>query len=239
MTWLIVAVVVVVLILIVAFALSRRRKQERTGELRERFGPEYDRTVEREGKRGKAEDDLERRADERDKFEIRELDPAARDRFAHRWDESQHLFVDDPAAAIQQADGLVHEVMRERGYPADDFERNADDLSVDQPHLVEHYRGAHGVAGRARREDVSTEDQRQAMVHFRGLFDELLGTSRSSAHGAAERGAVPADAGRGEQDREGVRREAPIAERDPGVDPERPDPGQGHGDEPRGTQLPR
>lgn len=238
MTWPIVAVVVVVLILIVLFVLSRRRKQQRTGQLRERFGPEYDRTVEREGKRKQAEEDLERRAEERDKVEVRELDPAARDRFAHRWDEAQHLFVDDPAAAIQQADVLVHEVMRERGYPADDFERNADDLSVDQPHLVENYRGAHGVAGRARREEVSTEDQRQAMVHFRGLFDELLGTSRSAAHGATERSAVPAGAQR-DEDREGVRREAPLTERDPGMDPERPGPDDGPGDQPRGTELPR
>src|SRR5690242_12971115 len=126
MTWLIVAIVVIVLIAIAFAVMNRKRKQQRTAELRDRFGPEYDRTVEREGKQRHAEKDLERRAEERDELQIRELDPGDRDRFAHRWDEAQHLFVDDPAASIRQADVLVVEVMRARGYPTDDFESRAD-----------------------------------------------------------------------------------------------------------------
>src|SRR6478672_11684222 len=134
MTWLIVAIVVIVLIAIAFAVMNRKRKQERTATLRDRFGPEYDRTVEREGKQGRAEKDLERRADERDELQIRDLEPADRERFAHRWDEAQHLFVDDPATAIRQADVLVVEVMRALGYPTDDFDSRADHISVDHPH---------------------------------------------------------------------------------------------------------
>jgi hypothetical protein len=195
MTWLIVAIIVIVLIAIAFAVMSRRRKQQRTATLRERFGPEYDRTLEREGKQGRAEKDLARRADERDELQIRELEPADRDRFAHRWDEAQHLFVDDPREAISQADTLVVEVMRARGYPTHDFEARADHVSVDHPELVENFRGAHGIAERSGREGVSTEDQRRAMVHFRGLFDELLGTHRASGHGAADRAAHAATEG--------------------------------------------
>ena len=227
MTWPIVAVVVVVLILIVLFVLSRRRKQQRTGQLRERFGPEYDRTVEREGKRKRAEEDLERRAEERDKVEIRELDPAARERFAHRWDEAQHLFVDDPAAAIQQADVLVHEVMRDARLPG----RR---LRAQRRRPVGRSAPSRGALPRRPRRRPAAPGARRSRPRTSarpwctsaGLFDELLGTSRSAAHGATERSAVPAGAQR-DEDREGVRREAPLTERDPGMDPERPGPDDG------------
>jgi hypothetical protein len=178
-TWLIVVIVVVVLLLIAAAALAamrRKRQEQRSAQLRDRFGPEYDRTLERGDGRKSAEEDLERRAEQHDRLQLRPLAPAARERFTGRWNDAQNRFVDDPELAIGEADTLVREVMRERGYPVDDFERREEDLSVDHPHLVENFRGASSIAQRSRRERVSTEDQRQAMVHFRSLFDELLVT---------------------------------------------------------------
>ena len=115
-------------------------------------------------------------AQRRDQFEIRDLEPAARDRYAERWRAAQRRFVDQPGPAVGEADALVMEVMRDRGYPvADEFDQRAADISVDHPEVVEHYRAAHGISGRATAGEASTEDLRQAMVHFRELFVELLG----------------------------------------------------------------
>ena len=115
-------------------------------------------------------------AQRHDQFEIRDLEPAARDRYAERWRGAQRRFVDQPGPAVGEADALVMEVMRDRGYPvADEFDQRAADISVDHPEVVEHYRAAHGISGRATAGEASTEDLRQAMVHFRELFVELLG----------------------------------------------------------------
>jgi hypothetical protein len=175
--WL-VAVIIVVVVAVVVFAvlamLKRRKDAERSARLRDRFGPEYDRTLDRSDSEKEAEQDLQRRAEQRERLDIRPLSPESRERYSGRWDRSQALFVDDPTAAIGDADRLVREVMEERGYPVDDFDRRADDISVDHPHLVEHFRGAASISHRSRRESISTEDQRQAMVHYRRLFEELL-----------------------------------------------------------------
>jgi hypothetical protein len=175
MVWIIVAIVVIVAAVALAYMAMQRR---RSGQLQQRFGPEYDRTVEeRGGDRREAESELQERFARRKEFEIRELDPAARREYAARWKQAQAHFVDQPAAAIAEADALVMEVMRDRGYPvADDFEQRAADVSVDHPEVVEHYRAAHGISARATRGDAATEDLRQAMVHFRALFAELLGS---------------------------------------------------------------
>jgi hypothetical protein len=183
----IIVVVVIVAVVAVLATLKRRKDAERSARLRDRFGPEYDRTLDRSGSEKEAERDLERRADQRERLDIRPLSPESRQRYSERWDRSQALFVDDPTAAIGDADRLVREVMGERGYPVDDFDRRADDISVDHPHLVEHFRGASSIAHRSRRESISTEDQRQAMVHYRRLFEELL----VAEHPAQTGGAAP------------------------------------------------
>jgi hypothetical protein len=169
--WIVIAAAAVVVVLLaVWWAASRKR---RTDHLREGFGPEYDRTLEEAGSRRKAESELSEREQRREELDIRPLAPGTRDRFADRWSTVQERFVDDPRAALEEAHALVVEVMQERGYPTDDFEQRAADVSVDHPHVVENYRSAHAIT---ERNDADTEDQRQAMVHYRALFDELLET---------------------------------------------------------------
>jgi hypothetical protein len=169
-------ILVIVLIAVVVAALLLMR-QRRSQQLQEGFGPEYDRTVEeRGGDQRAAEAELRERRQRREEFEVRDLDPDARDRYVERWRGAQRRFVDEPGPAVGEADALVIEVMRDRGYPvADEFEQRAADVSVDHPKVVEHYRAAHGISTRATAGDASTEDLRQAMVHFRALFAELLG----------------------------------------------------------------
>jgi FtsZ-interacting cell division protein ZipA len=171
--------IVLIAVIVAALLYSRQRRSQ---QLQEGFGPEYERTVEeRGGDRREAEAELRERRDRRDQFEIRELEPAARDRYADRWRDAQRRFVDEPAPAVGEADALVMEVMRDRGYPvADEFDQRAADVSVDHPEVVEHYRAAHDISGRATAGEASTEDLRQAMVHFRALFVELLGTDETT-----------------------------------------------------------
>lgn len=165
-------VVVLLLIAAAAYAASQRKKRE---HLRERFGPEYERTVERSDSTREAERDLAEREQFRDQLRLRELSPAERDRYCQQWDSVQSSFVDRPEAAVREADTLVGQVMRDRGYPVDDFETQADLVSVDHPEIVSHYRRAHEVAVRNDRDGTTTEDRREAFVHFRALFDNLLG----------------------------------------------------------------
>jgi hypothetical protein len=168
--WIVIAAAAVAVVLLVIWSVSRRR---RTSHLREGFGPEYDRTVDEAGSRRKAESDLSDREKRREELDIRPLAPGTRDRFADRWRTVQERFVDDPGGALNEAHVLVVEVMRERGYPTDDFEQRAADVSVDHPHVVENYRSAYAISERS---DADTEEQRKAMVHYRALFDELLET---------------------------------------------------------------
>ena len=164
--WALVALgAVIVVALVVWQALNARR----TRTLQNRFGPEYDRTLERAEDKREGEADLAARVKRRDELDIRPLPPAARERYAEEWRRVQSRFVDDPPGAVQEADALIQAVMRERGYPVDDFEQRAADVSVDHPHVVENYRAGHALAGSG-----DTEQQRQAMVHYRALFDELL-----------------------------------------------------------------
>jgi hypothetical protein len=171
-TLLIALVVAIASVALISFFLVRKRRSE---QLRERFGPEYDRVVKKEGEVRRAENLLEIRAKRREKFELRPLPEASRADFADRWLTVQSQFVDDPKGSVSSGDQLVNELMSVRGYPMADFEQRAADISVDHPVVVENYRVAHEIALRHSRGEASTEDMRKAMVHYRSLFEELLG----------------------------------------------------------------
>jgi hypothetical protein len=168
---------VVILIVVIAAAavlVFYAWRTERSKRLRSRFGPEYDHAVREYGTCAQAERSLEQRQERVEHIRIRRLSELERDQFAEQWRLVQSTFVDDPAQSIHRADGLVCEVMKLRGYPMAEFDRRAEDLSVDYPRVVRNYRSAHDIAMRTDRNEVSTEDLRQALVYYRDLFDELL-----------------------------------------------------------------
>ena len=183
--WIVVAIAVVALLIVAAAILSSRRR--RSAHLKDRFGSEYDRTVEAKGDRSKAEADLAEREKRVEKLDIRPLETTERRDFIDRWTEVQARFVDDPARAVAFADALLGDVMKARGYPVSDFEQRAGDISVDHPVVVEHYHKAHDIAVRHGRGEASTEDLRQAMIHYRALFDNLVGAQASAASPPRER----------------------------------------------------
>jgi len=190
--WVIVAVAVAVAVVVVAsvFVMIRNRRSDR---LRGRFGPEYERTVRESGNIRKAEATLEARAARVERFHIRPLMPDDAKRFADEWRKVQAQFVDDPGNAVTQADRLVGEVMTARGYPVGDFEQRVQDISVDHPNVVMNYRAAREIAEQHQRRAASTEDLRQAMVHYRALFAELLEEAPARVERDIER---PVGAGR-------------------------------------------
>ena len=168
---LVIAVVAIVaVVVIVAAVMAQRRK----ANLRQRFGPEYDRAVKERGSERAAQAALAEREARVSKFQIREIGEPERLQYAERWRAVQSRFVDDPKAAVTEADESVAALMGARGYPVADFEQRAADLSVDHPHVVENYRKGHAIALRHREGKASTEDLRQAMIHYRSLFEELL-----------------------------------------------------------------
>jgi len=148
--------------------------KRRTGKLKEAFGPEYERSKMEAGSRRKAESELAARQTRREALDIRPLSPEARARYSASWQQVQSGFVDEPGAAVTEADRLVSAVMRDRGYPMDDFDQRSADISVDLPHVVDNYRAAHAISMANDHGKASTEDLRQAVVHYRSLFDELL-----------------------------------------------------------------
>jgi hypothetical protein len=164
--WVLVAVGAAIVIALVVWQGLRAR---RTHALQQRFGPEYDRTLDRADDRSEAEAELEGRARRRDELDVQPLSHAARERYLAEWRRVQARFVDDPAGAVSQSDALIQSVMLERGYPVEDFDQRAADVSVDHPNVIENYRAGHRLAGSS-----DTEDQRQAMVHHRALFEELV-----------------------------------------------------------------
>lgn len=169
--WIVIAVVAL-LVVVIGFAAWRARAR-RSG-LEGRFGDEYNRTVESAESRRSAERDLRAREAEHDELELKPLSETARVRYAEEWRALQERFVDRPRASVIDADDLVTQVMDERGYPVDDFDTKSRLVSVDQPAVVENYRQGHAIALKARGEDASTEELRQAVVSYRALFDELL-----------------------------------------------------------------
>jgi len=173
-TW-ILAVIAVAAVVIIVLVIAGAVRARRRAALKRRFGPEYDRTIEEAGSRRKGERRLDERAERREQFETRELSPEVRQRYSAAWRDTQARFVDAPADAVQEADVLVTRLMRDCGYPVEGFDDRSDFVSVDHPHLAEDYRGAHRIAVAETEGKVSTEDRRQAMVHFRSLFSALLG----------------------------------------------------------------
>ena len=174
--WILIAVAVAVVLAIVAYGAWR---QSRTRSLKSTFGPEYERATTAADTRSEAEAELIERKKRREELEIRALSPAARDRYLQRWEAVQARFVDDPEGAVGEADNLIQQVMRERGYPVEDFDQRAADLSVDHPNVVEHYREGHAIAtSDGEPGDARTEELRQAMHHYRALFDDVLVAER-------------------------------------------------------------
>jgi len=170
----VVIVLAVALIAAIGVAVWLYMQKRRTETLRSDFGPEYDRALHEHRDQREAERELEHRRERVEHLNIQPLPAAERDRFADQWQSVQAQFVDDPNGATRAADELVGRVMETRGYPVGDFEQRAADVSVNHPRVVEHYRAAHAIALRDARGGVETEDLRQAMVHYRALFEDLL-----------------------------------------------------------------
>jgi FtsZ-interacting cell division protein ZipA len=169
--WIVIGVVVAIVVLGVLFSALRTR---RSRSLQDQFGREYDRTVDKAGGRREAERELAERQKRHDELELKPLPPEARERYLQQWQQTQSRFVDDPTGAVSEADDLVNRVMRDRGYPVDDFEQRAADISVEHPELVERYRTANGIARASEQGTASTEDLRHSVRHYRALFVELL-----------------------------------------------------------------
>jgi hypothetical protein len=176
--WIIVAIAIVIIAALILMAIFDR---QRTTRLRRQFGDEYDRTVRAKESRRSAEAELRGRERQRAEFQIMPLPEQARARFAAEWRDIQQRFVDEPSNAVVAADGLVYRVMGARGYPMEDFEAQANLVSVDHPRVVENYRHAHNVYDRARSHRATTEDLRAALLHYRALFDELLQANDGAA----------------------------------------------------------
>jgi len=168
----ILAIIIVVAAAFIVMAAKRRR-------LKERFGPEYDRVVADQQSQRKAEAELASRERRVRNLDIRPLSSAGRTEYSARWDSIQERFVDDPASAVTQAQQLVTAVLRDRGYPTEGFEQILADLSVEHARNLEHYRAAHALSDASTKGQASTEDMRQAMIHYRALFSDLLGAPTS------------------------------------------------------------
>jgi hypothetical protein len=175
-TGILIAVVVLVIAALAAafWFISSQKKSQR---LEERFGPEYERLVSDRGNKREAERTLQERQKRVEKLRLKELDADTRRHYMEQWRLVQEHFVDDPQKAVSEVDNLVEEVMDKRGYPVNDFEQQAADLSVDHPNVVTNYRSAHAIVVAHEREGVSTEDLRQAMIHYRELFNDLVEAS--------------------------------------------------------------
>ena len=170
-------VVVAAVATVVLIMMSRQRaKSRQTAALREGFGPEYEKAVEEQGRSG-AEEDLLRRQQRADLFQVRTLSAVEVDHYSERWTAVEAQFVSDPGTALAAAGELVAEVMRARGYPAAEFEQGAEALSVDHPRAVQHYRAAHEATRRNQRNALSTEELRAAMEDYEVVFGELIGRS--------------------------------------------------------------
>ncbi len=175
-----ISIAVIITIVAICLALYTWRQKRRTQRLRDQFGPEYRAALEREGDRKKAERELENRQKRVEALDIHALPEEERSRFIENWRATQARFVDNPAAAVDEADRLVNQVMQACGYPMGDFEKRAADISVNHPALVKNYRAAHDIANSSRSGHASTEDLRRAMVYYRDLFDDLLKSDRKA-----------------------------------------------------------
>lgn len=177
-------ILVIVIAAVAILALWYFMQKKKSTDLKRRFGPEYDATVNQHKSRTRAESELEARVKRIDRFHIKPLPAGDRAQFIELWRSNQAHFVDNPGGAIDEADRLVCEVMKARGYPMSDFDRRAEDISVDHPQVVRNYRAAHEIAERHARGGANTEDLRRALVYYRDLFEELLEpqTTREEVH---------------------------------------------------------
>jgi hypothetical protein len=178
-TGIVLIIIAVAVIAVLGWYLMRERRSKL---LRSRFGPEYEYAMREFGDRHRAEDALAQRQQRMEKIRVRPLSHEEHDRYANEWHDVQARFVDDPPGSIEDADRLVCDVMKARGYPMAEFEHRAEDLSVDHPHVVRNYRAAHAIAMRHEKGDASTEDLRKAIVYYRDLFDELLEAGVAGHH---------------------------------------------------------
>jgi len=184
--WTIVALVAGAIVILAAIA-SRSRRRARSAQLRQRFGPEYERAIQELGSPARAERELAARTRRVEHIRFRELNNADRVRFGSSWSSIQAQFVDDPTGAVIAANELIKEVMRARGYPSGDFEHRVADLSVDHAGVVQHYRAARALSESNRNGQIQTEELRQAVVHYRALFADLLQDAPSPAQPLQER----------------------------------------------------
>lgn len=173
------------IVLAIGVAVSRKRQRARSMALREHFGPEYERALEQHGSRARAEKELAMRQRRVSKLDIHELTPEQCARFQSSWAAVQQRFVDDPSGAVADADGLLKQVMSARGYPMGDFDQRVADLSVEHGPVVQHYRAARDAYAKAN-DGATTEDLRQAMVHYTALFTDLVQRHESDARGLRE-----------------------------------------------------
>lgn len=178
-------IIIVVAIIAAAAVVIYFLKLQSTKRLRERFGPEYTRAVETSGNTLRGEAQLKKLEKRVERYDIHPLAPEKRERFVEAWRRLQAKFVDEPDHAVSEADQLVAEAMIARGYPVADFEQQAADLSVNHPLVIENYRAGHAIAVRHSQGKASTEDLRQALIHYRELFDELVGEPAVNAQARA------------------------------------------------------
>ncbi|MDQ3751971.1 MAG: hypothetical protein M3333_03660 [Actinomycetota bacterium] len=171
---LLVFIVVIVALVLVALLIYSTARRRRSDSLRQHYGPEYDHALHHSNGKAEAETKLLARSKRREELDIRPLDPQAQHRYDTAWTAAKADFVDDPDRAIATADELVREVMRELGYPIDGFEQQAADVSVGHPDVVSQYRSAHAIAVARGNGEASTEQSRQAMIHYRAMFEELI-----------------------------------------------------------------
>jgi type II secretory pathway pseudopilin PulG len=196
--WVVVVIALAAAIAVVGVLVAMRQQQaRRSSELRDQFGPEYERALEEHGSRGKADSDLLGRKKRVESLKLRTMSGEERTRFRTSWEQAQGHFVDEPAAAVGEASNLVDEAMKARGFPVSgDFDQRAADISVEHPHVVENYRSARRIALANDNGEANTEDLRQAMVHYRALFTELLNTGgvedRPAERQPVTNGAAPA-----------------------------------------------
>jgi hypothetical protein len=166
--------IVIAAALVIGGAVWLVTSRKRTAHLQEQFGPEYNRVTSTAESKREAEAELARREERREKIDVRPLPEDARARYAEEWKVVQAEFVDEPSRAVARADSLLQQVMNERGYPVEKIDQRAADLSVDHPKVVENYREGHRLATKNQGNGSDTEDLRQAMRHYRALFEELV-----------------------------------------------------------------
>jgi hypothetical protein len=204
-------VVILILVVVLVLAAAAAWYAMRHRALRQRFGPEYDRAVADQDNRFAAERELRERERRHAELELRELSPESRERYRSQWEEVERRFVDDPAAAVREGDALVTQLVAERGYPTENYDDQVAHLSVEHARTLGHYREAHEISEVNQRGEATTEQLRQALVHYRALYTDILG--ETPAEERDEVSAERAEVEREEAEREEAEREEVPAER--------------------------